>query len=40
LPLPIQNLTSETYESIFGHLVGLLGRGIGPSQGFYLHRTT
>jgi hypothetical protein len=23
----------------FGHLVGLLGRGIGPSQGHYLHRT-
>jgi len=32
-------LTSETYESIFGHFVGLLGRGIGPSQGHYLHRT-
>jgi len=35
----IQNLTSETYESIFGHLVGLLGWGISPSQGHYLHRT-
>jgi len=23
----------------FRHLVGLLGRGIGPSQGPYLHRT-
>jgi hypothetical protein len=29
----------ETYESIFGHLVGLLGREISPSQGYYLHRT-
>jgi hypothetical protein len=28
---PIQNLTSENYESIFGHLVGFLGRGISPS---------
>jgi len=32
-------LTSETYDSIFGHLVGLLGWGIGLSQGHYLHRT-
>jgi len=30
-------LTSEIYESIFGHLVGLLGRGISPTQGVYLH---
>jgi len=37
--VPIQNLTSETYESIVGHLVGLLGRGISPSQCRYLHRT-
>jgi hypothetical protein len=29
----------ETYEFI-GQLVGLLGRGIGPMQGLYLHRTT
>jgi hypothetical protein len=28
---------SETYESISGHLVGVLGRGIGPSQGLCLH---
>jgi hypothetical protein len=27
---------SETYESI-GQLVGLLGRGISPTQGLYLH---
>jgi hypothetical protein len=27
-PVQIHNLTSETYESIFGHLVGLPGRGI------------
>jgi hypothetical protein len=27
-PFPIQNLTSEIYESIFGHLVRFLGRGI------------
>jgi len=27
------------HESI-GHLVGLLGRGISPTQGLYLHRTT
>jgi len=33
-------LTSETYESVFGHLVGLLGRGISPSQGHFLHRTS
>jgi len=39
-PFPIHNLTSETYESIFGHLVGLLGQGINPLQGHYLHRTT
>jgi len=26
-------LTSETYESTFGHLVGLLGWGISQSQG-------
>jgi len=32
----IQNLTSET---IFGHFVGFLGRGISPSQGHYLYRT-
>jgi hypothetical protein len=37
-PSTMQDLTSEIYESIFGHLVGLLGRGISPSQGFYLHR--
>jgi hypothetical protein len=38
-PFPIQKLTSEIYESVFGHLVGLFGRGINPSQGHYLHRT-
>jgi len=32
-------LTSETYESIFGHLVGLLGWRISLSQGHCLHRT-
>jgi len=26
--------------NLFGHLVGLLGRGINPTQGLYLHRTT
>jgi len=26
--------------NLFGHLVGLLGLGIGPTQGLYLHRTT
>jgi hypothetical protein len=26
--------------NLFGQLVGLLGRGIGQTQGFYLHRTT
>jgi hypothetical protein len=30
-------LTSETYESAFGYLVGLLGRGISPTQDLYLH---
>jgi hypothetical protein len=38
-PFPIQNLTSEIYESIFGHLVGLLRLGFSPSQGQYLHTT-
>jgi len=37
--LLIQSLTSKTYESISGHLVGLLGQGISPSQGHYLHKT-
>jgi hypothetical protein len=26
--------------NLFGQLVGLLGRGIGPTQGLYLHSTT
>jgi len=26
--------------NLFGYLVGLLRRGIGPTQGLYLHRTT
>jgi hypothetical protein len=26
--------------NVFGQSVGLLGRGIGPTQGFYLHKTT
>jgi len=26
--------------NLFGHLVGLLGRGISPTQVLYLHRTT
>jgi len=26
--------------TLFGQLVGLLGQGIGPTQGLYLHRTT
>jgi len=25
--------------NLFGHSVGLLGRGISPTQGLYLHRT-
>jgi len=24
--------------NLFGHLIGLLGQGIGPTQGLYLHR--
>jgi hypothetical protein len=28
------------FTNLFRHLVGLLGRGIGPTQGPYLHRTT
>jgi hypothetical protein len=32
-------LTSELMN-LFRHLVGLLGRGISPTQGLYLHRTT
>jgi hypothetical protein len=38
-PVPVQSLFSEIYVSI-GQLVGLLGRGISPTQGLYLHRTT
>jgi len=26
--------------NLFGHLVGLPGRGISPTQDLYLHRTT
>jgi len=26
--------------NLFRHLVGLLGKGISPTQGLYLHRTT
>jgi hypothetical protein len=29
-----------TFMNVFRHLVGLFGRGIGPTQGPYLHRTT
>jgi hypothetical protein len=36
LPVPVQNLFSETYESI-GQLVGPLGRGIGLTQGLHIH---
>jgi len=32
-------LTSESYESIFGHLVGFLERGIGLSKDHYRQRT-
>jgi hypothetical protein len=32
-------LTYGTFLNLFRHLVGLLGRVISPSQGFYLHRT-
>jgi len=32
-------LASENYESIFGHLVGLLRREISPLQHNCLHRT-
>jgi hypothetical protein len=38
-PVPIHNLISELYTSI-GRLVGPLGWGISPTQGFYLRRTT
>jgi hypothetical protein len=38
-PVPVQNLISE-FMNLFGHLVGLLGRGISPTQGLYLHNTT
>jgi hypothetical protein len=34
-----RSLTSEIMN-LFGQLVGLLGRGISPTQGLYLHRTT
>jgi hypothetical protein len=26
--------------NLFGYLTGFLGRGIGPTQGLYLHKTT
>jgi hypothetical protein len=35
-----QNLFFLKLMNIFGQLVGLLGRGISPTQGLYLHRTT
>jgi hypothetical protein len=35
-PVPVQSLTSELMN-LFGHLVGW---GISPMQGLYLHRTT
>jgi hypothetical protein len=38
-PFPVQNLTSELMN-LFGHLAGLLGRGISPTQGLYLYSTT
>jgi hypothetical protein len=33
-------LTYRRFLELFRHMVGLLGRVICPSQGFYLHRTT
>jgi hypothetical protein len=33
-------LTYRRFLELFRHMVGLLGRVIGPSQGLYLHRTT
>jgi hypothetical protein len=38
-PVSVQSLTSELMN-LFRHMVGLLGRGISPTQGLYLHRTT
>jgi hypothetical protein len=38
MPCPNSELTSWTTNH-FRHLVGLLGWGIGPSKGLYLHRT-
>jgi hypothetical protein len=34
------NLIFLKLMNLFGQLVGLLGRGIAPTQGLYLHRTT
>jgi hypothetical protein len=36
----IQNFTTDTSESIFGHLIGLLGLGISPSHVHYLRKVT
>jgi hypothetical protein len=36
---PLAFSDSETYESLLGHSVGLLGQAISPSQGHYLQRT-
>jgi hypothetical protein len=33
-------LTYRRFLELFGHMVGLFGRVISPSQGLYLHRTT
>jgi hypothetical protein len=35
-----QNFIFLKLMNIFGQLVGLLGRGISPTQGLYLHRAT
>jgi hypothetical protein len=34
------SLTYRRFRELFSQMVGLLGRVISPSQGFYLHRTT
>jgi hypothetical protein len=36
---PLMGLVAFSVYSSYTHSVGLLGRGISPSQGLYLHNT-
>jgi ABC-type phosphate transport system auxiliary subunit len=36
-PVPVFRILTSELMNLFGHLVGLLGRGISLTQGLYLH---